>query len=289
MVNIYMLVGLPCSGKSSWAKEQDGVWISSDRIREELYGNESIQENPEKVFQVMWKRLCEAIEREEQFVIYDATNVVCKRRIAFCEQVRKKYGDKVKLIACVFNTPIEECVRRAKERKERPLSESVIWKFVKSWQTPAYWEGWDSIKLFGEDNLDPLFYKMFEKVEGMDQKNKHHSLALDEHMIKAEKEVKKLLEKEGPLTWEISQKVLQASRFHDIGKPLVQIFDEEGFAHYYAHENVSGYLTLGFGILTSSLITHHMDIFKKTKLLNKMNVPFRHYLELMYQADVSAH
>ena len=286
MTKVYMLVGIPCSGKSSFVKKQNGIWISSDKIREELYGDESIQENPEKVFRVMWKRLCEAIEQDEEQVFYDATNVVCKRRIAFCEQLRKKYGDKIKLVACVFNTPIEECIRRAKERKERPLSEYVIWKYVKSWQTPAYWEGWDSIMLIGEDSLDPLFYKMCEKADGMDQKNKHHSLALDEHMANAVKEVEKLLQKDGH---KVSIDVLQASRFHDIGKPLVQTFDEEGFAHYYAHENVSGYLTLGFGILTSSLVSHHMDIFKKTKLLNKMDVPFRHYLELMYQADLSAH
>lgn len=287
MTKIFMLVGLPCSGKSSWAKEQDGVWISSDRIREELYGNESIQENPEKVFQVMWKRLCEAIERKEWAVFYDATNVVCKRRVAFCEQLRKKYGDQIELCAHVFNTPIEECIRRAKERKERPLPESVIWKYVKLWQTPAYWEGWESISLSSTE-FDPLFHKMLDKAQGMDEKNKHHSLPLDEHMKLAQENIIKLLKKEGAFTWETALNVCHASRFHDIGKPLVQTFDEEGFAHYYAHENVSGYLTLGCGILTSSLITHHMDIFKKTKLLNKMNVPFRHYLELMYQADVSA-
>lgn len=225
MTKVFMLVGLPCSGKSSWAKKQNEVWISSDRIREELYGNESIQENPEKVFQVMWKRLCEAIERKEWMVIYDATNVVCKRRIAFCEQLRKKYGDEIELIAYVFNTPIEECILRAKERKERPLSESVIWKFVKSWQTPAYWEGWDSIML-SNTMCDPLFRKMLDKAEGFDQKNKHHSLSLNEHMKKAYENINKLLKKEGVFTGETAHKVSQASFWHDIGKPLVQTFDE---------------------------------------------------------------
>lgn len=289
MTNVYMLVGLPCSGKSFFAKGQGGMWISSDKIREELYGNESIQENPEKVFQVMWERLCESIERDEEYVFYDATNVVCKRRIVFCEQLRKKYGDKIKLVARVFNTPIEECIRRAKERKERPLPESVIWKFVKTWQTPAYWEGWDTIIITRENELDPLFYKMLDKIQGMDQKNKHHFLPLDEHMKEAGRNVLNLIKKEGDLIPKVSLEVWTASSYHDIGKPLVQTFDDEGFVHYYAHENVSGYLTLGFGILTSSLVSHHMDIFKKTKLLNKMNVPFRHYLGLMYQADVAAH
>ena len=43
MTKVYMLVSIPCSGKSSFVKEQNGIWISSDKIREELYGDESVQ------------------------------------------------------------------------------------------------------------------------------------------------------------------------------------------------------------------------------------------------------
>ena len=64
MTTIEMMVGLPCSGKSSYCQNHPGVWISSDEIRKELYGDASIQENPDKVFRLMWRRLCEAVERK---------------------------------------------------------------------------------------------------------------------------------------------------------------------------------------------------------------------------------
>ena len=51
-----ILIGLPGSGKSTYCKEKrelnsNSVYLSSDKIREELYGNESIQGNPaDKLF-----------------------------------------------------------------------------------------------------------------------------------------------------------------------------------------------------------------------------------------------
>ena len=46
-----ILIGIPGSGKSTYAKEEhesnsNSVYLSSDKIREELYGNESVQGNP---------------------------------------------------------------------------------------------------------------------------------------------------------------------------------------------------------------------------------------------------
>ena len=79
--------------------------------------------------------------------------------------------------------------------------------------------------------------------------------------------------------------VVLASSIHDIGKPLTQTFDKEGFAH----ECVSGYLTLGYGLFVSALCSHHMDIFKKTKLLDRMDDTFKTCLKVMYEADVEAH
>ena len=36
MTTIEMMVGLPCSGKSTYCRAHSGVWISSDEIRKEL-------------------------------------------------------------------------------------------------------------------------------------------------------------------------------------------------------------------------------------------------------------
>ena len=48
-----LLIGLPGSGKTTYAKNyaqkyiNDVVHLSSDKIRQELYGDETIQGNPE--------------------------------------------------------------------------------------------------------------------------------------------------------------------------------------------------------------------------------------------------
>ena len=110
MTTIEMMVVLLCAGKSGYCQSHSVVWISSDEIRKELYGDALVQEKPDKVFRLMWKRLCEAIERDEQTIFYDATNVVAKRRVAFCDQLRAKYGSRVRLVARVFNTPIHDCM-----------------------------------------------------------------------------------------------------------------------------------------------------------------------------------
>ena len=58
MPNFIMLVGLPAVGKDTWANEYikkhpNTVIHSSDDIREELYGDASCQNNPEKVFEII--------------------------------------------------------------------------------------------------------------------------------------------------------------------------------------------------------------------------------------------
>ena len=59
---LYVMMGLPASGKSTFAKQlkdtlmSNTVIISSDSIRKEWYGSESIQGNPNKLFEEMRKR-----------------------------------------------------------------------------------------------------------------------------------------------------------------------------------------------------------------------------------------
>ena len=52
------MCGLPASGKTTKAKEivaEEGAeYVSSDEIRKELYGDESDQTNPNKVFEIMF-------------------------------------------------------------------------------------------------------------------------------------------------------------------------------------------------------------------------------------------
>ena len=51
-----MLVGLPASGKSKWAKEninEKTIWLSSDNLREELFRNINCQDKNNELFEEM--------------------------------------------------------------------------------------------------------------------------------------------------------------------------------------------------------------------------------------------
>ena len=63
---LYVMMGLPASGKSTFADEiatsQNATIISSDALRKEWYGDENIQGNPAKIFEEMRKRTVSVLE-----------------------------------------------------------------------------------------------------------------------------------------------------------------------------------------------------------------------------------
>ena len=69
MNNLIFLVGVPGSGKSTYAKKileakPDAVWVSSDAIREELWGDANDQQQPSSVFGEMFKRAVAALAKK---------------------------------------------------------------------------------------------------------------------------------------------------------------------------------------------------------------------------------
>lgn len=107
---IFTLVGIAASGKSTYAtkilldryhnpfnlaKHQEEVLIlNADSIREELYGDASIQGNPEEVFGILKKRLVHALmDDETKLIIIDNTSLTFK--------LRKRYYNLTKMICPV--------------------------------------------------------------------------------------------------------------------------------------------------------------------------------------------
>ncbi|MGB3312077.1 MAG: AAA family ATPase [Nodosilinea sp.] len=98
-VPLLLLVGIPGSGKSTWAREFVSVHpchriVSTDAIRAELYGDEAVQGDWWQIWQrvmAQWRQGIAAIRRGElEGVIYDATNARRRQRreaIATARQV----------------------------------------------------------------------------------------------------------------------------------------------------------------------------------------------------------
>ena len=140
-----MLVGLPGSGKSTYANTItiDGVKPvihSSDKLREELYGDAAIQGDNNKLFAELHKRIKEDLKRGNN-VVYDATNIRKKNRIAFLKELKDIpcYKDCIVMAteyrACEYNN----------EHRERKVPPEVIRRMYLNYQPPHESEGFREI------------------------------------------------------------------------------------------------------------------------------------------------
>ena len=288
---LIILCGIPGSGKSTYAKNyisdctKNTIHLSSDSIRAELYGNESIQGNPSEVFSLMQKRAVDALNNGCD-VIYDATNITRKDRasiIGICPKFAK--------IEChIIWAPIETCIERDSKR-ERTVGKEVIDKMLKRFQAVYYDEGIDEIKVVKpSDFSDSVYTNTLFNLMQIPHDNPHHTLNIFDHCLEANKYiVKKTGEYYSDIGW--------AAIYHDMGKPYVKAFiDSKGntseWAHYYQHQCLSAYLSYGLLNATpkvSWLISTHMDPFLNTKYYNNLPPFLKKDIDLLHEADLAAH
>lgn len=129
MIN-HFLVGIPGSGKSTWARQltrsgNHGL-ISSDRLREQLYGQAQIQGHWPEIEGLI---LHQARHHWHQGrgIIYDATNVQrpWRRDILQKFQAIAPPDLSPKWIAWVLESPVTRCLQRNRWRS-RQVPETVI-------------------------------------------------------------------------------------------------------------------------------------------------------------------
>ena len=237
MNKLFMMIGIPASGKTSLAeqiaKSEDAEIVSSDNIRKELYGDENIQGDNNKVFRILQERIINGLKYNKN-MIYDATNISYKTRIAFLQRLNKLEVEK---IAIMVATPYVDCLIRNAQR-ERKVPEEVIKRMYYNFYVPQYFEGFDDIQIIHNEILPIKWDELLEKMD-ISQDNPHHSLSILEHC----KKTQELLNKE-ELRWYTKDVGL----LHDIGKLETKTFinskgETTDTAHYYNHEKVGAYIS----------------------------------------------
>lgn len=155
MADFILFCGIPGSGKTylgrAAADTGKCVLISSDDIREILWGDVNDQRNPKRVFEEM-EKLTLGLLTKGYNVIYDATNLKRENRIAILNKVRE-LDSLIDASCIIFDIPLDICIQRATER-DRVVPEEVIRRMYKTMEKPTYNEGWDLIVTaqLGEEN-----------------------------------------------------------------------------------------------------------------------------------------
>ena len=134
---LYTLVGLPACGKSTYCmNHNDCVIVSTDAIRKELYGDESVQINNADVYHIAHDRIALALASGKN-VIFDATNINKKAR----KRVLKHNAHHV---AVCFLTSVDKC-KEQNAMRSRHVPESVIDDYNKRMTVPTKAEGFDEV------------------------------------------------------------------------------------------------------------------------------------------------
>lgn len=133
MKTVYILKGLPASGKSTWSKktiaENPNAYkrINKDDLRAMLDNNHWSKGNEKYVVRVRDLLILEAL-KDGKHVISDDTNLHPKHEVRIRELV-KKYskdtGEQVKVEVKFFEVSVEECIKRDLGR-QRSVGERVI-------------------------------------------------------------------------------------------------------------------------------------------------------------------
>ena len=175
MSKFNMLIGLPGSGKSTFAEKwfgglNDGtVILSSDAIREELWPEDphshQSKADHNKVFSLMKLRTLRALDNNHD-VIYDATNVSKKERTDLLNELKDKSLEPFESVAYVFETDVPTCIERQNNR-DRKVPEEVILRMAKRFEMPDEIEGWDSIKRIRDLSYVEEELTLYEYVEQM--------------------------------------------------------------------------------------------------------------------------
>ena len=126
---LVLTVGLPYSGKSTWARTQGCPIVSPDAVRLAVHGQRYIQEAEPYVWMVARHMVKALFLAGHDRVIVDATNNTKERREAW-------RSSKWRLAVQNFPAPAEECQQRAVEEHGDEEIVPVIQRMASEYEPP---------------------------------------------------------------------------------------------------------------------------------------------------------
>lgn len=150
MPTAYILVGVPGSGKSTWAHNQkwlkECVYVSTDRFVEQYARrtkktyNEVFESYMPRAVDRMAKQVSRAREAGRDIVWDQTSTTLISRARKF--RMLPDY----RMIAIVFDTPEkDELQRRLASRPGKEIPDHVLEKMIADWEEPTEQEGFDEV------------------------------------------------------------------------------------------------------------------------------------------------
>lgn len=151
----HFLIGLPASGKSTFARKlqemiPNSTIVSTDTARKKLFGDESIQGDwANEVEPEVLEQIKNAIASNKP-VIYDATNVRRDWRMGMLMKIEEKVKEinapQVYWVAWHLQTPVDVC-KEWNQQRDRRVPNEVIEEYAKFLQLepPSLEEGFKDI------------------------------------------------------------------------------------------------------------------------------------------------
>lgn len=308
---IYMMVGLPGSGKSYVSKELGYRVVSSDDVRAEICnGNLDDKNNHEKVFAEIRRRIKDLLT-SGQSCILDATNLSRKRRKHFLSTLPAN----VTKVAVLVATEIDLILLQNASR-DHVVPEEAIMRYYKTLSVPRKDEGWDEIRVYPHPENKKILKDYLIDCLGVANDNEHHSTPdIATHMTKsmlyahthycngADIDV---VNPHTPITLEELAAI--TALYHDIGKPVVKSRikpngEEDTQSHYFNHAEVGAYMLCC--VVSNSdidpdvvkemviLTQHHMDPFfvkdYEENFRNLYGEELTKAYKILHEADRYAH
>ena len=147
MMTLYITVGCPASGKSTYVKnyvdnKQNGMYLSSDELRAKFGSGETDQTCTNQVFSYIKQKISEILQdKNGGYLIIDATSINKKNRREYIELAKK---NKSKIVAWVFERNRDILIDRNKNR-DRVVPIWVIDRMISQYEKPSVDEGFDEV------------------------------------------------------------------------------------------------------------------------------------------------
>lgn len=145
---LWLLVGAPGSGKSTWAKQQNGVWISRDNIRFSMFQDgDHYFDRENDVYNAFVAAIQNALDTSSLDVYADASHLNWNSRAKLLNRLNLQ---NVIVNAVIFTTPLNICFERNDIRTGHAhVPHNVIRRMYHSFKHP---------------NTDPFHYGEIKEI-----------------------------------------------------------------------------------------------------------------------------